>query len=128
VTAEYRPGTCNIGQTERRLRYGFAVVGFALAATIVLAVALYSFPRWVLLLSAVPLFGGFLSYFQGREGFCVGYAVAGIYNVGDGVGDHGTVSTDEAVRRDRRNALRLLVRAALPAIVVTLLLYVLLPT
>lgn len=127
MTTEYRPGTCNIGQRERRVRYGFAVVGFAIAAAFVIAVVLNTLPRWALILTAAPLFGGFVSYFQGRESFCVGYAFAGIYNVGDSVGDHASVSNDDAIRRDRRNALSLLARAAVPAVVVTLLLYVFLP-
>lgn len=127
MTTEYRPGACNLGQTERRVRYGFAVVSFLLAAALVLAAILETLPRWALLVTAAPLFGGFISYLQGREGFCVGYAVAGIYNVSDTVGEHGAVTDEDAVRRDRHNALSLLTRAAVPAIVVPLLLYVFLP-
>lgn len=128
MTTEYQPGVCNIGQTERRLRYGFAVVGFLIAAALTYAVTLSSVPRWVLLLTAAPLFGGFVSYFQARRSFCVGYAVAGIHNVGDSVGEHAEVTDEDAIRRDRRNALALLGRAAVPAIAVSLLLYVFLPT
>lgn len=128
MTSEYRPGVCNIGQRERRLRYGFAVVGFLVAIALVMAVVVSTVPRWVLLLTAAPLFGGFVSYYQGRDAFCVGYAVAGLYNVGDSVGEHAAVTDEDAIRQDRRKSLRLLGRAAVPAIAISLLLYLFLPT
>lgn len=128
MTAEYRPGVCNIGRAEQRLRYGFAAIAFLAAGALVLGVGLSVIPESALLLAVAPLFGGFVSYYQGREAFCVGYAVAGIYNVTDRVGEHGEVSDSESKRLDRRHALSLLARSAVLAVGVTILLYLIVPT
>lgn len=124
---EYRPGVCNIGRDERRVRYGFGAVGFLVAAVLVGAVPILSLPRWWLLVSVVPLFAGFVGYYQGREAFCVRYAVAGVYNVADGLGPPKPVEDDEAARRDRRRARRLLVRAAVAALAVAVAAYLVVP-
>lgn len=123
VSVEYQPGVCNIGSTERRVRYGLGAAGFLVAGALVVAVPVLSIPRWVHLLSSLPLFGGFVGYYQGRAGFCVRYAIEGVYNVGDRVGDRRRVADREAARRDRRQARRLLARSAVSAGVVTVGIY-----
>lgn len=127
MSTEYEPGACNIGPAERRVRYGFGAAGFLVAAALVVAVPVLTLPRWVLLLAFLPLFGGFVGYSQGRAGFCVRYALAGVYNVGDRLGDRDRVADAEAVRRDRRAAWALLARAAAAAGLVTVVVYVLVP-
>jgi hypothetical protein len=120
VSGEYEPGACNIGRTERRVRFGVGAAGFLVAAAFVVAVPVLSLPRWALLLASVPLFGGFVGYFQGRAGFCVRYAMAGVYNVGEGIGKRERVADPEAIRRDRGTARALLARSAVSAGVLTL--------
>ena len=115
MTAEYEPGVCNIGRAERRARYGFGAVGFGAAAALVAAIPVLSLPDPWLLSSAVPLFGGFIGYYQGRRGFCVRFAMAGVYNVGDDLGPRTEVADAEAARRDRRRAQQLVLRAAVSA-------------
>lgn len=127
MSVEYQPGVCNIGSAERRVRYGFGVAGFLVAGTVVVAVAVLSLPRWILLLSGLPLFVGFVGYYQGRAGFCVRYAMEGVYNVGDRLGDRERVADRAAAQRDRRQARRLLARSAVSAGVVTLAVYLLIP-
>lgn len=123
MRVEYEPGGCNIGTAERRVRYGLGFVGFVAAAVLVGAVLVLAWPRWVLLLMALPLFAGFVGYAQGRAGFCVRYAAAGVYNVGDGLGEVDRVTDAAATTRDRRQARTLLVRSALATAVVTLAVY-----
>lgn len=127
MSTEYEPGACNIGRAERRVRYGFGAASFVVAAGLVLAVPVLSWPRWVLLLSVLPLFGGFIGYYQGREAFCVRFAVAGVYNVTDRLGTHERVAGDDASRADRRRARRLTARAALSAAVVAFVVYLFVP-
>lgn len=127
VSAEYQPGACNIGTAERRARYGVGAAGFLVAAGLVVAVTVLSLPDWVLLLAALPLFGGFVGYYQGRAGFCVRYALAGVYNVGDRLGDRERVADAEASARDRRAARSLIARSAVSAGLVTAVLYWLVP-
>lgn len=127
MNTEYRPGSCNIGRAERRVRYGVGAASFLVAAALVVAVPLVSLPDGVLLLTILPLIGGFLGYYQGREGFCVRYAVAGVYNVGDRLGERDRVSDPEAMVRDRRQARSLIARSVVSAGVVTVVVYVLVP-
>lgn len=127
MTAEYEAGACNIGTAERRVRYGLGAASFLAAAALVVAVPVFAWPRWVLLLTALPWFGGFVGYYQGRAGFCVRYAMSGVYNVSDRLGDHHRVTDTVAASRDRREAWSLLARAAVSAGVVTLVVYVLVP-
>lgn len=127
MTAEYEPGACNIGTAERRVRYGLGAASFLAAAALVVTVPVFAWPRWVLLLTVLPWFGGFVGYYQGRAGFCVRYAMSGVYNVGDRLGDHHRVTDAVAASRDRREALSLLARASVSAAVVTLVVYVLVP-
>lgn len=127
MTVEYEPGACNIGAAERRVRYSFGAASFLAAAALVVAVPVFALPRWVLLLTALPWFAGFVGYYQGRAGFCVRYAMSGVYNVSDRLGDRHRVSDAEAAGQDRREAWTLLARAAVSAGVVTLVGYVLVP-
>lgn len=127
MNAEYEPGACNIGSAERRVRYGLGAAGFLATAGLVVAVSVLAIPRWTLLLTALPLFGGFVGYYQGRAGFCVRYGLSGVYNVSDRLGDHHRVTDAEAASRDRREAWSLLARAAVSAGAVTLVIYLLVP-
>lgn len=123
VSVEYQPGACNIGSAERRVRYVVGAAGFLVAAGLAVAVPVLSLPRWALLGTGPPLFGGFVGYYQGRAGFCVRYAMEGVYNVGDRVGERARIEDPDAVSRDRRAARRLLGRSALSAGAVTLAIY-----
>lgn len=125
VSGEYEPGACNIGRTERRVRFGVGAAGFLVGAAFVVAVPVLGLPRWVLMLASIPLFGGFVGYYQGRASFCVRYAMAGVYNVGDGVGERERVADPAAIRRDRREARALLARSAVSAGMLTLAVYLL---
>ena len=124
---EYRPGACNIGRAERRVRYGFGALGLAVAAVLVAAVIALGWPRWTLLATAVPLFGGFLGVDQGRAGFCVRYAVEGVYNVGDRLGTRTEVTDRAAASADRRRARRLTARSAVAAVGLAVALYLAVP-
>jgi hypothetical protein len=124
---EYQPGECNIGRPERRVRYGFGAVGFAAAGALVAAAVVLSWPRWTLLSTVVPLFGGFIGVIQGRKAFCVRYAWAGIHNVSDRLGDATTVADRDAAREDHRRAQRLVAQSAGYAAAVALALYLVVP-
>lgn len=127
MSTEYRPGLCNIGPAERRVRYVVGAVSFLIAAGLIVAVLVLSLPRWVLLLTALPLFGGFIGYYQGRAAFCVRFALSGVYNVGADLGDRRPVSAAAAARRDRRRAVSLIARAGGGAIIGAIAVYVIVP-
>ncbi|GAA0656613.1 hypothetical protein [Salarchaeum japonicum] len=119
--SEYVPGTCNIGERERRRRYRVAYAAFALAAAYVLVVAVTSVPAALVVGAFAPLAVGVEWYVQGRESFCVRLAWRGAFSFG---GDRGTVSDADARRRDRRHAVELTALALLAAAALTAATYV----
>lgn len=127
MSGEYRPGGCNIGEGERRLRYRVGAASVVAAVAVVGLVVAFSWPRWILLVTVVPLFGGFLGYYQGREAFCVRFAMAGVYNVGRDRGATTEVEDTEAARADRRKARWLTAKAGGLAILTTVVVYGLVP-
>lgn len=115
--ASYEPGVCNIGESERRKRYGLGAVGMAGTLVLVFGVFALEAPRPLLLLAVVPLFGAALGYFQGRLNFCVNYGLRGLSDAGVG-GDATRAVSDESDRRaDRRRAREVLGYAAATAVV-----------
>jgi hypothetical protein len=119
---EYQAGACNIGQAERRKRYATGIAGFAAAIVLAVGVVVLNVEAHWLLAVAAPLFVGFLGLFQGREQFCVGFAMAGVYDVSD-TGAQRREAPADARRADQRRAVLLQAKALLAAIAVTLALY-----
>lgn len=100
----YRAGACNIGPAEmaRRRNGGLVAVGIALALAAILVVV--DAPSWMRLAVVVPLAGGLISLEQVRRRFCVGFALAGIRNLGP-LGSVERVEDAAARATDRRAAL-----------------------
>jgi len=107
---EYQPGACNIGHAERRKRYLGGVLGFGATALLVAAVATLQAPPVWLLAAVGPLFVGFLGVLQARAGFCVGFAMAGVYDVSDDGGQR-RPAPEDGQRADRKRAIVLPVKA-----------------
>jgi hypothetical protein len=108
VDGAYQPGVCNIGPDEiahrRRAGHAGAVVTLALlAALLLLGVP----PAWRLLI-AIPAAGAAITYLQAILQFCVGFAMAGVFNFGR-VGRVTSVADDAARRADRARAARMIV-------------------
>lgn len=122
----YVPGACNLGRAEiaQRRRVGaLGIVGAIVAAAVLLAVGADPILRALVF---VPLAGGFIGLIQARERFCMGYALAGMYNVTDAMGTPSRVTDGAARRADMRHAVVVLAKATIPAALITLL-FVLLP-
>ncbi len=122
----YVPGACNLGRAEirQRQRVGIAgIVGAIVAAAVLLAVGADPVLRALVF---VPLAGGFIGLVQARERFCMGYALAGMYNVTDAMGTPSKVTDGAARRADVRHAVVVLAKATIPAAILTLA-FVLLP-
>jgi hypothetical protein len=117
---EYQPGACNIGEAERRRRYGLGAVGLSGALVVVYVVLSGVGPRWLLLTTVVPLFGAALGYVQGHAGFCVNYGLRGVYDATD---DLGRVTEEDARAADRRRSLEVVGYAAAAAVGGALVIY-----
>jgi len=120
---EYQPGVCNIGANEQRKRWRAGGAGFVVAIVYAAAVVLADLPDAAFLLTFVFLFGGFVGYFQARFRFCVAFAALARYDLSGSGGGTGSINDEEAVRRDRRQAIKITVYAAIAAAIVTTVLF-----
>ncbi len=120
----YRSGVCNIGAAEitRRRRSGHVGTIAAIVLFGVL-VALGVPPAWRLLV-ALPAAIGAVGYLQARRHFCAGFAMQGVFNLGE-LGQEALVVDPAAARRDRSAAYRLFAEAALIGLLVGILAVVL---
>ncbi|WP_276270749.1 hypothetical protein [Haloarcula litorea] len=106
--ADYQPGVCNIGRTQRRLRLA-AGVGSFLAAGALVGARLFGLAPAATVWAAAPfVFGGWLGVLQDRFRFCVAFAALARYDLSGSGGAGGRASDREAVRADRRRAIALL--------------------
>ncbi len=103
----YNPGVCNIGRNEIRKRYALALVGFAIAAIVSYAILAFGLPRWVLLISLIPLLMGFEGFFQGYLHFCAGLAAAGVYDFTGSGGTRHKVTDARSHRTDMGKAMHI---------------------
>lgn len=118
----YVAGACNIGTSEIRRRRAFAIVGFAVAAVMLVALVAAGAAPAARLVLFLPLWGGFFSWLQARRRFCAAYAIGGLSNFGD---DHSTqeaITDTAAHREDLRAAIRIARDSSLLALVPTILL------
>ena len=120
----YRPGICNIGKKEIRRRYILAALGFVVSAIAFSAIVFLGFQRIWLPALAVPLFLGFEGFYQGRFGFCAGFAAVGAYDFAGSGGSRGIVSKRTDHRKDIAMANRIHMYSAASSICVTALLCV----
>lgn len=110
--AAYRAGACNIGPYEIRRRWVSGLFGVAAAVALAALLVAVGAPPLLRLAVLFPLWGGLIGVLQAHRRFCVGFALAGIVNVGgDATGRHSVA--DAAARAADRAAARRLVRDAL---------------
>jgi len=121
--SEYQPGVCNIGRDERRKRRTTGVLAAVAAVGATLFVFATGRPATMLLWTFPLWFGAFVGFFQDRLGFCVGFGALARYDLSGSGGEAGTVSDAEAVRRDRRRAVEVLVYAGIAALTTTAVVY-----
>jgi len=124
MTAEYIPGSCNIGAAEIRQRQAVATIGFALFITSSIALFGIAAPRITRLGLFFPLLVASVGWVQSRKKFCLAYGFMGTFNFGK-LGKLSRVADKKAKRADRLTALSILVQALLYALLGTLAMYLL---
>jgi hypothetical protein len=107
----YAPGACNLGGDEVEYRKKVGYIGTAIAIALAALLFLVSAAPWVFIVVAAPVFMAAIGFVQAKESFCVRYASEGIYNVGDGLGNHQQVSSDIDRAADKAKARTLNLRA-----------------
>jgi hypothetical protein len=118
VSAEYIPGSCNIGNGEVRRRQAVAIFGFFLtsfSAVTILATDQSRNSRLSIFVPALIFAIGFVQY---RKKFCLAYGLAGTFNFGK-LGQISKVQSTEDRKADRKTAVLILFQSAALAALIT---------
>lgn len=124
MSAEYIPGTCNIGKGEIRRRQLVAIFGLFLttfSATTIIASDQSKNSRLSIFLPALIFSIGFV---QSRKKFCLAYGLAGTFNFGK-LGQISKVQSTEDRKSDRKTAVSILFQSAALAASITAIFYIL---
>lgn len=123
-TADYIPGTCNIGKGEIRQRQIVALVGFALSIAAFIALIATDAPRSARLTIFIPLLVASIGWVQSRKKFCLAYGFMGTFNFGK-LGRLSKVADSASRAADRKTALSILFQTTAYAAIATAAVYAL---
>ena len=121
-TADYVPGSCNIGTGEIRRRQFVALIGLVLSISSLTILILTSAPRGARLGIFIPLAVASIGWVQSRKKFCLAYGFAGTFNFGK-LGQLSRVADSASRTADRKTALNILFQASAYAAVATAIIY-----
>lgn len=123
MSAEYIPGTCNIGKGEIRRRQLVAIFGLFLtifSAATIIATDQSKNSRLSIFLPALIFSIGFV---QSRKKFCLAYGLAGTFNFGK-LGQISKVQSNEDRKSDRKTAVSILLQSVALAAFITAVFFV----
>ena len=118
MSAEYIPGSCNIGNGEVRRRQLVAIFGLFLtsfSAVTILATDQSKNSRLSIFVPALIFAIGFV---QSRKKFCLAYGLAGTFNFGK-LGQISKVQSTEDRKADRKTAVLILFQSVALAALIT---------
>lgn len=115
---EYIAGACNLGPDEikRRKRIGYS--GLFIALVVLFLLEYFDAPRLYRLFILPPVFYSISGFIQARHRFCYLYGFYGVFSIA-GRKQFNRVKEDEALRKDRRTAWKILVMSMAGAVVIT---------
>jgi hypothetical protein len=119
LSAEYIPGTCNLGKSEVRRRQIVALIGaaFSISSGVTLASSdVSTIGKFSVFL---PLMVFAIGFVQSRKKFCLAYGLAGTFNLGK-MGEISKVQNPADRAADRKTALVILAQSAALALALTL--------
>ena len=123
-TAQYIPGSCNIGKGEIRQRQIVALIGLAISISSLIALISTDAPRGARLGIFIPLAVASIGWVQSRKKFCLAYGFMGTFNFGK-LGQLSKVADSASRAEDRKTALSILIQSGAYAVVATAIIYVL---
>ena len=123
-TADYIPGSCNIGKGEIRQRQIVALIGLAISISSLIALISTSAPRGARIGIFIPLAVASIGWVQSRKKFCLAYGFMGTFNFGK-LGQLSKVSDSASRAADRKTALSILFQAGAYAVIATAIIYAL---
>ena len=118
MSAEYIPGSCNIGNGEVRRRQAVAIFGLFLTSFSVITILATDQSRNSRLSIFVPALIFAIGYVQSRKKFCLAYGLAGTFNFGK-LGQISKVQSTEDRKADRKTAVLILFQSAALAALIT---------
>ena len=121
-TAQYIPGSCNIGKGEIRQRQIVALIGLAISISSLIALISTSAPRGARLGIFIPLAVASIGWVQSRKKFCLAYGFMGTFNFGK-LGQLSKVADSTSRAADRKTALSILIQSGAYAVVATAIIY-----
>ncbi|MEY3889983.1 MAG: hypothetical protein RLY62_165 [Actinomycetota bacterium] len=124
MSAEYIPGTCNIGSGEVKRRQLVAIFGLFLtvfSAITIVATDQSKSSRLSIFLPALIFSIGFV---QSRKKFCLAYGLAGTFNFGK-LGQISKVQSSEDKKADRKTAVSILLQSVAVAALITAVFFLL---
>ena len=121
-TAQYIPGSCNIGKGEIRQRQIVALIGLAITISSLIALISTSAPRGARLGIFIPLAVASIGWVQSRKKFCLAYGFMGTFNFGK-LGQLSKVADSASRAADRKTALSILIQSGAYAVVGTAVIY-----
>jgi hypothetical protein len=116
----YIPGVCNINYEEVAIRRKWRNIGFVASFALFAFLIVLGTNRYSRLAVFLPLFVGFVGYFQVKNRFCVSYAAAGMQNADEGSKSASKVS-EENTAKDKAKARKMNFQAFVGSIIVTAL-------
>ncbi len=123
-TADYIPGSCNIGAGEIRQRQIVALIGLALSVATLVTLISTDAARGARLTIFIPLAVASIGWVQSRKKFCLAYGFMGTFNFGK-LGQLSHVADSASRAADRKTALGILLQAGAYAAIVTAIIYAL---
>ena len=118
MSAEYIPGSCNIGNGEVRRRQAVAIFGFFLTSFSAVTILATDQSRNSRLSIFVPALIFAIGFVQSRKKFCLAYGLAGTFNFGK-LGQISKVQSTEDRKADRKTAVLILFQSAALAALIT---------
>ena len=123
-TPEYVAGSCNIGPSEIHRRYQVAITGGVLYTILAIALITTNQGTSSRLIAFAPAMLASVGYIQARNRFCFAYGLMGVFNF-DKAGDVKKIKDPAALKADRANALKIVLKGLLSASLMTALVVIL---
>ena len=115
----YLPGKCNIGPKEIRKRYLVGAIGFMIAAILLFLLSFFKAGYALFIITILPFILGFIGFYQGHEKFCIGNAIAGVYDFSGNKGKRSHVNDRISHMKDIKKAVLLLSYSIVSAAIIT---------
>jgi hypothetical protein len=121
---DYVAGSCNIGPSEIHRRYQVAITGGALYLLLSAILIASHQSNSTRLIAFAPAMLASVGFIQARNRFCFAYGLMGVFNF-DTAGDVKKIKDPAALKADRINALKIIVKSLLLASLMTALVVIL---